>query len=144
MTNNNFNIGDIDLEFFEGCLAFAGSDTKSKTVSIDSIDFRRRTRLIRTLSQKRTDRRESFAKFLISKGADVNARDKQGKTPLHYASANGYKDIVVLLISERADIFTRDNWNNWTPLYFAAGSGHTDIVEILKEEQKQYGKDPYF
>jgi ankyrin repeat protein len=34
---------------------------------------------------------------LLASRADVNARDKDGWTPLHYAEANGYEDVTKLL-----------------------------------------------
>jgi ankyrin repeat protein len=33
-------------------------------------------------------------KYLISKGADINARDKNRNAPLHYASENGHLEVV--------------------------------------------------
>ncbi len=43
-----------------------------------------------------------LVKRLISKGADVNAKDKYGKTPLHYADDEGHIYIVMYLISKGA------------------------------------------
>jgi len=41
---------------------------------------------------------------LISKGADVNAKDEDGFTPLMLAAKNGHKDVCELLISKGAEI----------------------------------------
>lgn len=38
------------------------------------------------------------ARILIEAGADVNAKDTVGKTPLDYATAGGFDDIVELLL----------------------------------------------
>ena len=48
------------------------------------------------------------AKFLISKGADLNTRDKYQRTPLHLASFRGRLTFVELLISEGANVNARD------------------------------------
>lgn len=37
---------------------------------------------------------------LFSKPADINTKNKYGKTPLHLAAGKGHKDIVQLLISQ--------------------------------------------
>ena len=40
-----------------------------------------------------------FVKLLISKGANVNIQDIDGNTPLHLASEQGQKDILISLLS---------------------------------------------
>ena len=35
--------------------------------------------------------------LLLSKGADVNNKDKNGVTPLHWAAKLGHKEVVELL-----------------------------------------------
>ncbi len=47
---------------------------------------------------------------LINRGANVNAKDKDGKTPLHYASRSDHHlGMVKYLISKGADIDVKDN-----------------------------------
>ena len=48
-------------------------------------------------------------KMLLRKGADVNAANSDGNTPLHLAAANGRKAIVKFLVSNKADADARNN-----------------------------------
>jgi len=41
---------------------------------------------------------------LILKGADINGRDTQGGTPLHWACSHGNMNIIKLLIKKGANI----------------------------------------
>ncbi|GMH40636.1 hypothetical protein BSKO_08540 [Bryopsis sp. KO-2023] len=67
---------------------------------------------------------------LLSAGADVDAKNKMGKTPLHLASTTGNVDIAKNLISYGANVNAQDHvWR--TPLHFASMSGNVDIVRIL-------------
>ena len=45
---------------------------------------------------------------LLAAGADPNAKDNEGKTPLHYAAQNTL-DCVKLLVAAGADLQARDN-----------------------------------
>lgn len=65
--------------------------------------------------------RPDLARVLIANGADVNATDKFGQTPLHAAVGSGRIDLVELLISRGAAINAKDG-NGETPLQRAKSS----------------------
>ena len=73
-------------------------------------------------------------KGLIEQGADVNAKDKYGYTPLHFAVGNGYPKIVEVLLKNDAKVNAK-NKNGITPLHLAACNGRTEIVELLKQHK---------
>jgi len=52
----------------------------------------------------------------LAAGTDVNAKNRDGVTPLHTAAANDYKEIVELLIVEGANVNAK-NVDGWTPLF---------------------------
>ena len=76
----------------------------------------------------------AVVKLLVSKGADINAKSKDGRTPLHLAIAfdrsSGAVEMLRLLLARGADVNTRDKLGD-TPLHTAASAGNTDIVEAL-------------
>lgn len=76
-----------------------------------------------------------IARILLNAGADPNARDRLGLTPLLLACgkpARGYKEIAELLIAKGAEIQVRDRLG-WTPLLLALSGGTEEIAERLVE-----------
>ncbi len=69
-------------------------------------------------------------KLLLSKGADVNLRNRMNWTPLHTAVQNRKHEVIELLIAEGADINAKNN-RGLTPLMAAVYIGQKDAVELL-------------
>jgi ankyrin repeat protein len=81
--------------------------------------------------------------------ANVKALDENGWTALHHASANGYNEIVQLLLSHQAALTSNENIVNHqesgdvrtipnnadmkktTPLHLAVENGHIKVVKVL-------------
>ncbi len=97
----------------------------SKGADAQAVDFSRETPLHAVtdwgLSEreqtdpKLIERTVGSARQLIQAGGDVNAKDKNGWTPLHGAAFYGYVEIAELLIGAGADVNAR-NHRNETPL----------------------------
>ena len=69
-------------------------------------------------------------KQYLAIGKDVDARDKEDKTPLKHAAFCGYKEIVELLIAKGADVNAKD-YTGMTPLHWVVIGGKNEIVELL-------------
>ena len=67
---------------------------------------------------------------LIKAGAEVEARDHHGRTPLAQAARSGQQNIVDLLLQEKADIHAQDKKGN-TPLHLAAEGISADTILML-------------
>jgi len=88
-------------------------------------------------------------KSLISKGDDVSAKDKIGRTALHYASENGHREVARLLISHGAYV-NATSFDARKPLHYAAMRGDKQTVELLLSKgadinaKNRYGSTPLF
>ena len=71
-----------------------------------------------------------IGRALIGAGADVNAKNGSGSTPLILAARNGRNDFVSLLLESGADPDAADN-DGRTAMHYASESGFTEIVEML-------------
>ena len=82
-------------------------------------------------------------------GLDVNAKDIDGKTPIHVAVEENKLETVILLFKEGGDLNSRTNERD-TPLHAAARYGHTEIVKFIlanvvdKHPVNDYGQTPFF
>ena len=66
----------------------------------------------------------------LDAGADVNAKGKYGRTPLHYAATRGLKKIIELLIAKGADVNAKDK-KDFTPLDEAKNK--PEIADLLRK-----------
>ena len=71
--------------------------------------------------------RETIVTILLDHGAEVEARDAQGRTPLFVAASSGSAQIVRALVLAGANVNARSN-SGATPLMLAASSGSLDAV----------------
>ena len=70
----------------------------------------------------------------LAAGTDVDARDKEDKTPLKHAAYRGYKEIVELLIAKGADVNAKDE-DGRTALDWA----HGETAELLRNHGGKRG-----
>src|SRR5258706_487995 len=73
-----------------------------------------------------------------AKGANVNARNGSGGTPLHDAALNGKVTTARILLARGADINAQETESGTTALYAAASLGRENVVALLLEK----GADP--
>jgi uncharacterized protein len=71
-------------------------------------------------------------RLLIAQGADVNAVQAGGFTPLHQAAAAGQKDLVALLLAEGAEPSLKCDQGK-LPADYARERGHQEIVAMLSQ-----------
>jgi len=71
-------------------------------------------------------------KNLLIRGANVNAKDKDGRTPLHHAATIGHVEIARFLLERGANVNAKDK-DGRTPLHHAATIGHVEIARFLLE-----------
>lgn len=69
-------------------------------------------------------------KDALRNGANLEAKNNEGDTPLSVAAACCTSDIVKLLLENHANIEARDKFGE-TPLFWAAYEGKTDNVKVL-------------
>ncbi len=68
---------------------------------------------------------------MAQNGADINGKDSEGRTPLHYAAMH-YQDLVSLLISLKANIIAIDETDK-TLLDYAFQHGNIQAIRYLLE-----------
>ncbi|KAK8923034.1 Ankyrin repeat domain-containing protein 50 [Metarhizium anisopliae] len=92
-----------------------------------------------------------LAFLLAERGADIDIRDRDRRTPLSWAARNGHEAVVKLLIEKGANTETTESYYGQTPLLWAARNGHKAVVKLLIEKganiettESYYGQTPLF
>jgi ankyrin repeat protein len=86
--------------------------------------------LLFLLSESGVSDRDSM-EFVVRQGADVNAKNDAGATPLHVAVANDRLLVAKRLIALGAEVNATDGIGR-TPLAIAAAEGFDDIAALLR------------
>ena len=135
-------LGDLDR-----VKAYLSQDPKQ----IDLVDAKGRTVLARAARSGK----QEVVEFLLASGATediyaavivghvdkvsafleqdkklINARDKDGRAPLHWAALYGQKKVMELLLAEKADVNLLDG-DGFTPLHWAATFNKREAIELL-------------
>ncbi|MGE5296683.1 MAG: ankyrin repeat domain-containing protein, partial [Solirubrobacterales bacterium] len=71
-------------------------------------------------------------KTLLSRGANVNSKDRADARPLYYAAEEGRKDIAELLVAHGANIRARNGRHNETPRQAAVRALRMDVAVFLQ------------
>jgi ankyrin repeat protein len=72
-----------------------------------------------------------MAAALIDMNANIEARNLQGSTALHLAANKGITEKVRILLTANANVEAQDNWQLNTPLHSAARAGYLEIVKMV-------------
>jgi len=73
----------------------------------------------------------AVVELLLSHGANVNAKDRYGCTPLYDALFEGCLDVMELLIEHGAEVNAKNDEDGGTVLHEAAYSGDLEAVKLL-------------
>lgn len=93
------------------------------------VDNTQTVALFRATREGNTDMVRSL---VSSPGADVNATDERGSTPLLEAARYGHEDITRVLIAAGADLKAKDK-DGKTALVLAVQGDHDEVVRVLKQ-----------
>jgi ankyrin repeat protein len=71
--------------------------------------------------------------LLLKHGADIEAKDNLGRTPLWIASKQRNKAVVTLLLEQGAQVDAKNNLGQ-TPLWIASEMKYWDVFMLLSEQ----------
>lgn len=75
-----------------------------------------------------------IVKLLLEKGANINASDNDGWTPLLHSCADSDVKLTKLLLEKGANKNVRD-WNGISPMEHAINCDEEEIIKLLKAKR---------
>lgn len=102
---------------------------------IDSLDQRRSQNGRRALNYAAINNRVDAIRFLLARGASIEATNITGFTALHHAAEYGSLDAARVLLAAGADP-KHTNAEGVTPLARARQEGHLDVAELLEAAER--------
>ena len=79
-------------------------------------------------------RKCEIVQMLLAHGANPNAPDAEGDTPLHFAACDNQCKIARVLLEAGANVGARTDHAS-TPIELAQGNGHTECVALLSRDE---------
>jgi ankyrin repeat protein len=77
----------------------------------------------------------AVVRMLIARGADPNAKDLLGRTPLHEAARAGFSDVAKVLLENGADAAAKNDAGH-APIAEATRYGHPRVAKLLQQTVK--------
>ncbi|CAH0549306.1 unnamed protein product [Brassicogethes aeneus] len=129
---------DIDAQDINGCspLIFAVSKNHTETAKFlinqgADVNLRDSKDNATALHDAALTENVEIANVLLSKDADIDAQDINGKSPLIFAVSNNHTETAKFLINKGADVNLRGSKDNATALHDAAATGNVEIAKVL-------------
>jgi ankyrin repeat protein len=81
--------------------------------------------------------------FLARVDMNVNAKNKNGWSPLSYATKNGHLEIVQLFVAQvDIGVDVKDKYG-WSPLWYATKNKHLEILQQTSEVANWFIESSY-
>ncbi len=112
---------------------FEGATRRTQHLpTLTTVNKRQRKKLTKHLMEAVLRQDAAAASSLLRAGADPNAADRDGTTPLYQASVHGAAELVrLLLVAGAAPDTESGHGQEGTPLCAAAAWGHAAVVQAL-------------
>ena len=136
-TNNNINNINVNINYNSN-----NSPKTKKNVKISENNFTINNIInvndinnnlnIELLIYSKKGYKEKILEIIGQKGVDINYKNENGWTALHYACDEGNLKIAEILIKAHCDVNIKNN-DKKTPLHYSVSRGYFDITKLLVE-----------
>lgn len=139
------NVSDGNTEFARRYSSMMRNDSRLATTILHE---RLKPRNMTMLHLAVQFAKPASVRCLLKEGIDVNSRDADGQTPLHYAALVGYLKVVEILVESKASVWSRSNMGR-LPVHYASLWPppsilyHKVIVDYLEKKMRTQRPIPF-